>query len=125
MDTTKYSAEEIARQAGIPVCLVHYYAHIGLLGDQEQSLPTTFPRGLDLVNTEEFIQCAVDGGLTHEDMACLLELNERADSRALRLAIQKMAELIERQRSITQLQAHLETWLFEHCVKPEATRFFD
>lgn len=28
MNTAKYSAEELARQAGIPVCLVRYYAQV-------------------------------------------------------------------------------------------------
>ncbi len=123
MDTGKYSAEEIARQAGVPVCLVHYYAHIGLLGELEKPLPTTFPNGLELVGTDAFIQCATAAGVTYEEMACLLELNERADGRGLRLAAQKLAELIERQRCITRLQTHLETRLFEHCAKPEISCF--
>ena len=58
-------------------------------------------------------------------MACLLELNEGADSRALHLAANKMAELIKRQKSITRLQAHLEVWLYEYCGKPETRCFIN
>lgn len=123
MKTARYSAEEVARRAGIPVCLVDYYAHIGLLGVQEA--PQTLPMGLELVDSDMFIQEAAVAGFNHEEMACLLELNEGADSRALRLAANKMAELMKRQRSITRLQAHLEAWLYEYCGKPEARCFIN
>lgn len=118
MNTAKYSAEELARQAGIPVCLVRYYAQVGLLG--EQGTLSTLSRGLDLVDMNAFIQCATVVGFTYEEMACLLELNDGADSRALRLAAIKMTELTEQQRCITQLQMQLETWLFEHCAKSDS-----
>lgn len=102
----------------MPVCLVRYYMHIGLLGHQEQPVSTVSPQGLELVDTEQFIHCATAAGLTHEDISCLLALNDCADIPALQLAKQTMLELIERQRAITELQGHLETWLFEHCIKP-------
>ena len=57
-------------------------------------------------------------------MACLLELDDGANSRVLRLAAKKMAELIEQQRSITQLQMQLEIWLFEHCAKSDTANPF-
>ncbi|MAZ88851.1 MAG: hypothetical protein CL693_14540 [Cellvibrionaceae bacterium] len=122
MNTAKYSAEELARQAGIPVCLVRYYAQVGLLGEQDTL--STLSRGLDLVDMDAFIQCATVVGFTYEEMACLLELNDGADSRALRLATIKMGELIEQQRCITQLQMQLESWLFEHCAKSDSVNSF-
>lgn len=74
MNTAKYSAEELARQASIPVCLVRYYAQVGLLGEQDTL--STLSRGLDLVDMDAFIQCATVVGFTYEEMACLLELND-------------------------------------------------
>ena len=121
MDDAKYSVEDIASQAGIPMCLVNYYIHIGLIGDRESSSDDALPEGLELVNFEDFIQCAAGAGLTHEEKHCLLDLNERADARALRLASTKLTELIQQQRCIVKLQAHLEVWLFKYYLQTENT----
>lgn len=117
MNTKKYSPDDIARQSGVPVCLVRYYMHIGVLGVQEQSLSNGSPQGLELVDTEQFIHCATAAGLSQEKIICLLSLNDCVDEPALQLAKQTMIELIERQRAIAEMQGHLEAWIFEHCVK--------
>ena len=76
----------------MPVCLVHYYAQIGLLGEQDTL--STLSRGFDLVDMDAFVQGATVVGFTYEEMTCLLELNDGANSRALRLAAKKWLSLL-------------------------------
>jgi hypothetical protein len=59
MDTTKYSAQEIAKRTGVHVCLIHCYSHIENLGQPEH--PTTNPGGVKF-DTDTFIQFAMDKG---------------------------------------------------------------
>ena len=93
MNTAKYSAEELARQAGIPVCLVRYYAQVGLLGEQDTL--STLSRGVRLGRYGCVCPgCATVVGFTYEEMACLLELNDGANSRVLRLAAKKWLSLL-------------------------------
>lgn len=112
MTTAGYSAQELAKRVGLPVALVHYYAQLGLLDEKESS--ASLCNGIELVDSDTFIQCAAEAGLTHEEMACLLTLNERADQQALILAATKLLDMIKQHRCIIQLQSQLETWLFEY-----------
>jgi hypothetical protein len=96
MNAIKYTAEDMAKLAEVPLCLVHYYAQIRLLGERPKQLEIPSAKGLELVDLDEFIQC---------------------ETKALHLACSKMTELIQQQRTISQLQEHLETWIFEYCFK--------
>ncbi|WP_339673815.1 hypothetical protein [Dasania marina] len=83
MNTTKYSAEEFAIYNGVPVCLINYYAQIGLLGEQVMPQEGSLPKGLELVDYDEFIQCATKARLSDEEIQCLLQVSERAEAKTL------------------------------------------
>lgn len=112
-----YTIGRLAKAADVPVSTLRYYERTGLVVPDARSDSNYRVYGRDALERLHFIRRAKDAGLTLDDIAALLDIQDGSSQPcdAVRELIEhRLAELDERMRDLEQLRGTLSE-LRETC----------